>query len=321
MSQAETRLPNFFIVGAPKAGTTSLYHHLDQHPEVFMSPMKETSYFSREMRLERFAPELQALGKRSAESLRAYLDAPPLGRRFGGIVSEWDDYRRLFSGVRQERAIGEASPGYLWSKTAAARIADFAPAAKILIILRNPIDRAYSQYLQMANTGDYRRSFREHLKACLAHPETEEISVLHPFLEYGLYADQVKRYIDVFPASQVGLWLYEDSRAPGFLRTVFEFLEVDGGFRPDISKRHLEQRIPRVPYLNRLLRRLGVAEGVQRLVPASMRPWLRKAIYRPRNRVKMTPAERSMLAAYYRQDVSRLESLLQRDLSSWLRCE
>ncbi len=320
MATAEGKLPNFFIVGVPKAGTTSLYHHLSQHPDVYMSPLKETSYFSPEMRIELLAPELRALGDRSAQNLRKYLDSPSplLEPYFGGVVTGWADYCRLFKGVGEETAIGEATPGYLWSQTAATRIAARFPEARIIAILRNPADRAFSQYLQMSNTGTYRVSFQAHLGACLASSATEEINMLHPFLEYGLYAAQLHRYRDVFPAAQIGVWLYEDTRRPCFLGDVFEFLGVDRSFRPDTSKRYLEQRVPRTPYLNRILQRPGVAAGLRSLVPQPMRSALRSLVYRSRGSVAMSNRERSMLIDHYREDIGKLEGMLGKDLSGWL---
>ena len=311
------RLPNCFIVGAPKAGTTSLYYHLDQHPDIFMSPMKETCYFSPEMRRERFAPSLQPLLRDGQERLRAYLDSPPLGKRFGGIVSEWKDYCSLFEGVGDQAVVGEASPCYLWSQTAARRIASLVPNAKIIMILRNPIERAFSQYLQMANCGDC-GSFERHLEACLANTRTDEISMLHPFLEFGLYAQQVARYTEMFPPSQIGLWLYEETRAPGFLSGVYDFLGVDDEFVADTSTRHLEQQMPRVPGFTRMPGWSKVADGLRSIFPRASRPFLKRLIYRPRGAMRMSARVRSTLAEYYGPDISRFQTLLQRDLSHWV---
>jgi hypothetical protein len=315
---ADAHLPNFFIVGAPKAGTTSLYHHLRGHPDVYMSPMKETSYFADEIRFEKLVPELQAVGRRSSRELRSYLDSPTLDDRFGGIITEWSDYLRLFEQVANEAAIGEATPGYLWSPTAVRKIAKTFPNAKIIMILRNPIERAFSQFLQMSNTGSYALSFDEHIEACLRNRRTDQLSMVYPFLEYGLYGEQVQRYRDAFPPSQIGIWLYEETLVPGFLRAVYEFLGVDGNFVPDTTQRHLEQRIPRIPYVNRLLSRPGVGAGLKRCIPARIRPMVQRAIYRPRRSMAMSSHAREALLAFYREDVLTLGMKLGKDLSHWL---
>src|ERR1700741_136684 len=97
--------PTFFIVGAPKAGTDELYYHLDQHPEIYMSPLKEPCYFSEEIRPENFHPSLQKQVQTGISSLRKYLDDGMPYQRFGGMISEWSDYLKLFSRVSTEKAI------------------------------------------------------------------------------------------------------------------------------------------------------------------------------------------------------------------------
>src|SRR5579864_1438595 len=116
------RLPNFFIVGAPKAGTTSLYHYLDQHPQIYMSPVKEPNYFASEVRLEGFSEEFREQAVTDIAQLRKYLDGPISEKRFGGLVAAWPDYLKLFKNVQGEQAIGEASVCYLWSESASRNI-------------------------------------------------------------------------------------------------------------------------------------------------------------------------------------------------------
>jgi hypothetical protein len=160
-------LPNFFIVGAPKAGTTSLYHYLDQHPDIYMSPVKEPNYFAEEVRLRNISAEWQEWAHREQNSLRAYLSGPMHEKKFGGIVASWSDYLKLFKNVKDEKAIGEASVCYLWSKTAARSIASATPHAKIVMVLRNPVDRAFSQYKQALASGLIAKSFRELVRKSL----------------------------------------------------------------------------------------------------------------------------------------------------------
>src|SRR4249919_676933 len=102
-SRGAIRVPNFFLAGAPKAGTTSLYHYLDQHPEIYMSPIKEPCYFSDEIRYENFSDEI-----RRPSTLDAYLAGPMIEKRFGGPVTRWHDYLRLFHRAQGKTAVGEA---------------------------------------------------------------------------------------------------------------------------------------------------------------------------------------------------------------------
>ena len=113
-------LPNFFIVGAPKTGTTSLYRYLCQHPQIHMSPVKEPCYFASDVRVERLSDAVQAPARRRDEELRAYLSGPMSGPAPTGIITEWADYLKLFQNAGARKAIGEASVCYLWSATAAA---------------------------------------------------------------------------------------------------------------------------------------------------------------------------------------------------------
>ena len=143
------REPNFFIVGAPKAGTTSLYHYLDQHPDIYMSPIKEPCHFCYEVRPENFEPSLRERAIQLEKDVLEYLHGPMDRKRSGGIVTEWEDYLRLFTAATTQRVVGEASVNYLLSKSAAGAIAGRLPHARIIMVLRSPADRAFSQYLHL----------------------------------------------------------------------------------------------------------------------------------------------------------------------------
>ena len=211
-----SRPPTFFIAGAPKAGTTSLFHYLDQHPQVYMSAIKEPHFFAAEIREENFDLELRRDVAREAPGLRKFLAGPMHEKRFGGIVPDWDDYLRLFADATGQAALGEGSVCYLWSPTAPERIAERIPDSKILVMLRNPADRAFSQYLHGLGNGAIHWSFREHIDRNLRH-RSEQFCVHYPFLEFGLYAEQLGRYLKRFASnvwvgfhevSRTGLWMY-----------------------------------------------------------------------------------------------------------------
>jgi hypothetical protein len=312
------RTPNFFIVGAPKAGTTSLYHYLDQHPDIYMGPLKEPSHFSLEVRPENFEPALQPQARRDEEAVRNYLNGPMDQKRFSGIVRNYDDYLRLFAAARDQKAIGEASVCYLWSKTAATGIASRLPHSRIIIVLRDPSDRAFSQYLHNVSDGVVSTSFRNHINASL-HRTGNAFGVLHPMLEFGLYADQVQRYLDAFPREQVGIWIYEDTRRPEFLSEVLSFLQVDPTFTLDTSTRHLEPQVPRLTGISQTLRRKGLWTKFKGMTPPTLKPFLRNLAYRKTGSAKMSPQDRAFLIYYYEEDILKLSKLLNRDLSTWLR--
>jgi hypothetical protein len=313
------KLPNFFIVGAPKAGTTSLCAYLEQHPQVYMSPLKETHYFAFEVRPENFSTEERPRIARDLCALEEYLRSDMRERRFGGLVSNWEDYLKLFQNVSDEIAIGEATPHYLWSETAARNIAARIPHARIIIILRNPVDRAFSDYLHMVAVGAIRRSFREQICANL-RCVNKQIGTAWPFLEYGHYHEQVKRYLNEFPRSQIHISLYEElERAPGLLISdLFAFLGVDPGFAVDVAQRHNEPRIPKLAGAVYFLKKWRVWPYLRNLAPRPLRPRLRSLLVRSRVSLAMEPADRAFLTDYYCDEIGKLATLVDRDLSSWL---
>jgi Sulfotransferase family len=311
--------PNFFIVGAPKAGTTSLYHYLDQHPDIYMSPIKEPCFFSSETRPENFEARLRPWATRLEEDVLQYLHGGMDHKRFGGIIRDWQDYLLLFANATSQRAIGEASVNYLWSRTAAAAIAARIPQARIVIVLRSPAERAFSQYLHCVTGGVVTGSFRDYVRASL-RSQSEQLGVYKPFLEMGFYAEQMQRYLEYFPREQLGIWIYEETRRrpQEFLREVLHFLEVDSSFVPDMTNRYNEPVVARLVKSTQILRRTGVWGVAKRLTSKRIRLAMRDTIFRPAGSVRMEHEDKAMMHGFYRADIHRLEEILGRNLSAWL---
>jgi hypothetical protein len=312
--------PNFFLVGVPKAGTTSLYRYLDQHPSVYMSPIKEPHFFAEEIRVENFDERMRQMSAGRAEALRRYLDGPATEKFSGGPVAAWRDYLKLFANVREERAIGEASPCYLWSSTAAEKIASRFPQAKIVMVLRDPAERAFSQYRHMLSFASREISFSEYLDAGMNEKSTR-ISETYPFLHFGFYSEQICRYMRRFAAANIHIGFYEDYRADPlrFLAAIYRFLGVDAEFQPDFSVRHMEAKVPRFRVVNRGLKRVGMWNAARGLSATRLQPLLRRAVYRSKGAIAMSAGERARLIAFYRDDIERVSGVLNRDLSTWLR--
>jgi hypothetical protein len=297
--------PNFFLVGAPKAGTTSLYYYLGQHPQIYMSPIKEPHYLADEIRLVNFTDDLRALQRD--------LQVP------AGPISAWPDYLKLFEGASTQTAIGEASVCYLWSETAPRNMAARFPNAKILMMLRNPADRAYSQYLHMLSLAKRPISFREYVDTALAATSTR-IGELYPFLEFGFYCRQIERYLAYFPRQVLGIYFYEDYQRNqlAVLQEIFRFLGVNPEFEPDLSKRHMLPRVARSPAAARLVRWAGGRRIAQKVASPALLSSVRRIVYRPRRDLELEPADRSRLVDLYRDDIRGLSALLDRDLDAWL---
>jgi hypothetical protein len=241
-------------------------------------------------------------------------------QRHGGLGMDWDDYVKLFRNVKAETAIGEASVTYLWSKTAAANIHAKVPHARILVVLRDPVSRTFSGYLEALAAGVLRCSFREYVESCVSS-ESGKISHWWPVLETGLYYESVKRYLDRFPRESVCILLYDNYRAEpaSVLAEIFRFLRVDSSFMPDLSKRYNEPRVPRFISIKRFLNKRSAFGRLARFAPSGLRPHLRRLVVRPRARVALPPSERQFLLSYYKDDIEKLAQLLNLDLVAWLR--
>jgi hypothetical protein len=313
-----SKLPNFFIVGAPKAGTTSLYHYLDQHPQIYMSAIKEPHFFAAEFREENFATEIRSLIAREARETRRFLSGPMRENRFGGIVADWEDYVRLFANANQESALGEASVCYLWSPTAPERIANKFPEAKMVVMLRDPADRAFSQYLHGLGNGAIRWSFREHIQRNLRH-RSGQLSIHYPFLEFGLYSEQLSRYLKRF-GRNVWVGFHQDfqCRPLEVIRNICRFLGVDPAFSPGMACHHLEAQVPRTSAIG-WLKRSGTWQAAARITPSRLRPLFRTALMRSPRSTRLDSEDRFYLRDFYREDIHKLASLLNRDLDEWLR--
>jgi len=318
------REPNFFLVGAPKAGSTSLYYHLRQHPDIYMSPMKEPFYFCSDFRPENYSPSFKTQALDGIERTQRYLHGPMDEIVGGGMVCDWEDYLRLFAAAGTQRAVGEASVCYMVSQTAAGAIATRCPHAKILMVLRSPADRAFSQYLHIFSGGHVTGSFQQYVKACLRH-SGEGFGLHEPFLEMGFYAAQVQRYLHHFPRNQIGIWIYEEHLADPreFLRQIYRFLEVDESFQPDTSTRYHQPRVPKVAAFARALQWARMTSFSRKVLPPPIRGglrslFLRDVFYRSPGAVTMSAADRALMHEFYAGDVRKLETILNRDLSGWL---
>lgn len=303
-------LPNFFVVGTPKAGTTALYHYLGQHPAIYLSPIKEPAFFAEDL----FELKRQ-LGKGQTDpaGLSAYLDGPMTEQR-SGVIGEWEQYLKLFKNVRQETAVGEASGNYLASSKAPRAIRERIPYARIVIMLRDPADRLFSQYSEALAKGQARPEFLswvEEQQAAEASRKPRLGAVWN-----GFYAQHLRRYREHFPPRQIRTHFYDDYlQSPrAVLRDLFGFLNVDPEFSPDLSRRHNVTLQPRsFPLRNTTA---PLRKALARLLPPALVNSLRRATHR-RTR-PLTNDERAAVLKIYAADIRELQLMLKRDLSAWL---
>lgn len=283
--------PNFFIAGAPKSGTSAMRRYLREHPRVFMTALKEPHFFSTD------------------------IDDPVVR----GEPHDYDWYLSLFEGAEDAEVIGEASVFYLFSAVAAERIRERYEDARILVMLRNPVDLAYSLHNQLLFTGqeteeDFERAWR-------LQGRREGVSPLLEYREVAALGSQLERLLGVFDRSRVLAVVYDDfSRdAAGEYGRVLDFLGLDHDgrtefpvvnpshrHRSDLLRRFVEW-LPSPTLLKRLLRveRIGLAD------------WLYWKNVTPHRRPPLQPEFRAELCEQFAGEVALLSSLLDRDLTHW----
>ncbi|MGH2964539.1 MAG: sulfotransferase [Solirubrobacterales bacterium] len=279
--------PNLFLVGAAKAGTTSVYDELARHPAIYMSPMKEPHYFSR----------IRPSHERAA---------------FFPHITDEDEYKALFDGVTEERLVGEASTSYLWDANAAERIQGVAPDASILIMLRNPVERAYSQYWNDVREGIEARSFTDALaEERRSGPGVWGVTSL--YLDCGRYANQVPRYLERF-GERVLVSFFEDFVADqaGTVTEIHAFLEVDPAGGAAGTSRMNPTALPRNLLSGRMLGSGRLRTLARATVPRALRARARGALLKEVSPPPMDPEARAMLVEVFRPEVDRVAELLGR---------
>jgi hypothetical protein len=284
--------PNFFIIGAPKAGTTSLYQYLKQHPDIFMSSVKEPHYFSRVPRSKN-----------------------PLA--YNQPVRNEQEYLNLFRNAANFPIRGEASPSYLWSPIAAENIYRQTPNAKLIAILRDPIARAYSHYLMDVRSNRQHLSFYDALLADI-EKNLPVWDVANLYVDLGNYARQLENYLKVFPPDQVLVLLYEHlTNAPDeVMKKVLSFLEIAPAdvSMLDLGKIHNRFLTPRKGLL--WVQEKSILRNIyQKLLPLSLRAALRnRFMMRPGKKPAVDDKSRDLLQKIYTPEISALEKLLDRPL-------
>lgn len=279
--------PDFIIIGAFKAGTTSLHHYFDQHPDVFMTTVKEPNFFSFDPGNPFHIGEGKGLFK----------------------VKSLKDYEALFSKAPPGTKKGEASPSYFMSPLAPTRIHSTVPNCKLVLSLRNPVDRAYSAYQMAIREGRTRVRVEDIDLSCDSR------------IRGSLYSQPILRYMDLFDDASLRIVLFDDLRrdANAVMQTLFDFIGV--AEYPDVDTRYdfNPGGLPRTWLLHRLLTAIKKIPGLQKYTPRDIRKMF--ARIRDRNLQKAQPLGPDIKAKwlrYFRDDILRTQDLIRRDLSHWL---
>ncbi|MGH3796664.1 MAG: sulfotransferase family protein [Pseudonocardiaceae bacterium] len=264
--------PNFVVIGSSRSGTTSLHHHLKEHPQVYVTSVLEPRFFAFE-----------------GDDLDYHGPGDHLLK--GRVVTTVADYVALFDDVVAETAVGEVSPAYLSSASAPHRIRHYVPNAKIIAILRNPVERAISSFrLEQLDGLETAPSL-----AVALDLEAERVranwSYVWRYGYRGRYYTHLCRYFDLFPRERIKVLRYEDWDNDGgviLLQEIFAFLGVDDRVLPERAVRLNSTRADRF-----------ATRGIPRFDPS--------------------PELKARLARFYRDEINRLEELVDLDLSTWRR--
>ncbi|MBK6731229.1 MAG: sulfotransferase domain-containing protein [Bacteroidetes bacterium] len=311
-------LPNFIVVGANKGGTTSLYHYLKQHPEVYLSPIKEPHYFSKDIDTSLF---LKSFANNKLQDIEGYVNGEMDVEYHAAFVRSWEQYQLLFKNIQAQKAIGELSTSYLYSTVAAQEIKQALGDIKIIIALRNPIQRAFSHYRMNLYTGNSNIfNFMQAIQEDEKHiPKVWGNANL--YLELGLYYEQVKRYLEIFSPENVKIIFTEDMRrnSKQLISELYAFIGVDPNFIADTSVQYNEVYTPKYKNLTWLLNTLGIRPLLKRISGSGIKKFAVKYLYRDKSdKGEITPEEKAFLINYYKVDIQKLSALLNKDLSNWM---
>ena len=294
-------LPNFIIIGAQKAATTSLYTYLRQHPEIFMTKVKEPMFFNSYKQKDIFFTK----GRKIARN------------------KTLEEYKSLFDNVKNEKAIGEASPAYIYNKKTTTLIKKEIPNVKIIAILRQPAERAYSNFLHARRAGrepldDFEKTFVLEDKRI-----NENWSPLYHYKSKGFYFKQLQRYFDVFPKDNIKILLFEDIIRNPILTTqeIFKFLNVDANFTPETFRKMNVSGTPKgiFGWLIMKLRFYHLLPNIQfnKYLPDFIIALLFKSAYSKPKKLNEN-LKKELTDKYYKTDILQLEKLIEKDLSHWL---
>ena len=301
--------PDFFIVGEPKSGTTALYTYLKQHPDIFMPKIKEPYYFCKD-----FHKESDEYNKKMKYFFR---------KSFPFRTDE--QYLKLFKSWKEQKISGEASVTYLYSKIAAKEIHLFNPDAKIIMILRNPVDFLHSLHSRFFVTRNETETFENALAAEEERKKGRaipKIAYLPPsyfnYSEWTKYAEHIQRYYDLFDKKQIKIIIFDDfkTNTQEVYEEVLEFLDVDPNFKPTFEIVNENRKL--IPIFRPIVDFIRQYNVFKAIMPRNAYYKLSRAFYKTivtkQPRQPMNSELRQRLMKEYKPEVEKLSKLINRDL-------
>lgn len=277
----EEVIPNFFIVGVPKAGTTALAHSLAKHPDIFISPIKETDYFS--------AEEVEKDG--------LYYEKKPIKSHI--------EYSNLFTNVENEQIIGEASVSYIFYPSVPLKIKKKSPNAKIVIVLRDPVERAISHYLMDRRLG----YIKESLEDLILNPMSNHVAFQQVVLQ-GLYYENCKNYIETFGSKNV-LILEYNKNILSYWNRIEQFLEINSVPSPENSAVNSSVE-PKHFFVKKIYQNKRLRDLAKRMIPHILVKKIKSSSFFRIQQEEISIEVSKKLKEYYKEDQIALENYLQK---------
>lgn len=293
--------PDFFVVGTVKAGTTSLYNYLKQHPDVFVPTVKELHHFAKEIDPAKF---ITGYGKSFNEHF--------------AFVKSNAEYLSYYQNEKTKLK-GDFAPSNLWSTSAAHEIFQANSKAKIIALVRQPVERAFSHWLMDVKSGWSTKSFVQAFEDDVNAKE-KGWGVSRLYKELGLYADALQRYFDVFPHKQIFVIDYNELTSDPALtyKNVLKFLELAPHSLTE-TKAFNQSKMPRHAVLDSVYQNKNVRTQIKQLLPTKTISWMKQTLLSTDRVPKLTANDRIQLLPHFNDDIQRLGVLLNRDFKHWLR--
>ena len=284
-------LVDFFIVGAPKAGTTSLFYYLNKNKGICMSSIKEPNFFS----------------SQDLKIQKIYYDSL--------ILDNLKEYERIFTPKNKQQIIGEASVSYLFYHNVANRIFDYNPRSKIIIILRDPVERAFSHYSMDLRLGHVKQSLDELFDLGLNNKDN---LFFQQYILLGQYYEQVNRYIKVFGRENICVKFYDELKldASSFYSDILKFLHQENDHNIDFNQPFNKSKLPSNKFIKWLYSWPIIRKISLIFLPLSVIEFINIKFFKENNNI-ITNDLKSKLHSFFLEDIEKLEKLLSKDLNSW----
>ena len=286
---------DFFIVGAPKAGTTSLYHYLNEHPEIEMSSQKEPDFFSDKAILE----QGMYYGKNRIDTI--------------------EKYHSLFENSNDQKKKGEGSVSYLFYQDVPAKIKRYNPDAKIIIMLRSPVERAFSHYLMDYRLGLVSDAFEDIVNR---KKKNNKVDLFYQqYIEVSVYSKQVKRYLNVFEKENILIIDYIDFKEDisEVLDRLFQFIGVSTDFEPNVAKKHNPYSMPKNKIIRFIYSFVALRKVLKLLFSKTLAKKARLLLFKEDKKPKLSKELRLQLNKYFKNDIEKLGELLDKDYLRWIK--